>query len=83
MDNDLVYRRQLLNLRIRSVTRRLVDGLQRIRNAFNDDHLETVILVIACNRFEALKEHQESLKKFVVFFRVKKNSLFKEAPETI
>lgn len=50
------------------MARRLANDLQRVRNALNEeDHIETVILVIACNRFEALKEHLESLKKFVGF----------------
>uniref|UniRef100_A0A0R3RG53 Alpha-1,3-mannosyl-glycoprotein 2-beta-N-acetylglucosaminyltransferase n=1 Tax=Elaeophora elaphi TaxID=1147741 RepID=A0A0R3RG53_9BILA len=63
LDDDLQYRRQLLNLRVRSVARRLADDLQRVRNALNEgDHLEIVILVIACKRFEALKEHLESLQ---------------------
>uniref|UniRef100_A0AAF5PZ21 Alpha-1,3-mannosyl-glycoprotein 2-beta-N-acetylglucosaminyltransferase n=2 Tax=Wuchereria bancrofti TaxID=6293 RepID=A0AAF5PZ21_WUCBA len=63
LDDDLQYRRQFLNLRIRSVARHLANDLQRVRSALNErDHLDTVILVIACNRFEALKEHLESLK---------------------
>ncbi|VBB32896.1 unnamed protein product [Acanthocheilonema viteae] len=63
LDDDLEYRRQLLNLRVRSLVRRLANDLRQVRNALNEgDLLETVILVIACNRFEALKEHLESLK---------------------
>uniref|UniRef100_A0A915Q2P7 Alpha-1,3-mannosyl-glycoprotein 2-beta-N-acetylglucosaminyltransferase n=1 Tax=Setaria digitata TaxID=48799 RepID=A0A915Q2P7_9BILA len=57
-------RRQLLNLRVQSVARRLANDIQLVRNILNgNDRLETVILVIACNRFEALKEHLESLTK--------------------
>ncbi|EJW72227.1 hypothetical protein WUBG_16867, partial [Wuchereria bancrofti] len=68
LDDDLQYRRQFLNLRIRSVARHLANDLQRVRSALNErDHLDTVILVIACNRFEALKEHLESLKSLLVF----------------
>ncbi|KAM3721052.1 Alpha-1,3-mannosyl-glycoprotein 2-beta-N-acetylglucosaminyltransferase [Dirofilaria immitis] len=63
LDDDLQYRRQLLNLRVRSIARRLANDLQHVRNVLNEkDDLEIVILVIACNRFEALKEHLESLK---------------------
>ncbi|EFO19522.2 hypothetical protein LOAG_08970 [Loa loa] len=61
--DKLQYRRQVLNLRVRNVARRLANDLQQVRNVLNQgDHLETVILVIACNRFEALKEHLEALK---------------------
>ncbi|VDK64819.1 unnamed protein product [Onchocerca ochengi] len=63
LEDDLQYRRQLLNLRVRSISHRLANDLQHFRNVLIEkDHLETVILVIACNRLEALKEHLESLK---------------------
>ncbi|MCP9260104.1 MGAT1 [Dirofilaria immitis] len=67
LDDDLQYRRQLLNLRVRSIARRLANDLQHVRNVLNEkDDLEIVILVIACNRFEALKEHLESLKSLLI-----------------
>ncbi|VDM96781.1 unnamed protein product [Thelazia callipaeda] len=59
---DLCYRRQQLKSRIRAVVYRLSNDLQRVRNVLiGGDNLDTVVLVIACNRSEALKEHLETL----------------------
>lgn len=63
------------------MARRLANDLQQVRNVLNEeDRLETVILVIACDRFEALKEHLELLKKFVTFSYKSANMLIFTKP---